>query len=248
MRLNRPAAALGAAAALALLSCAAGPRMSDPQVYETDDVAIRHEGESPENLAAIAEGLREARAAVEAYFGRPVPKRVLYVYKDQREFQRQKHRLLSLFVRPDWYIGDNIGETALIVSPSTAVRGHTRESILAAIPHEYVHTVVYSINPDCPLWINEGAALYLANGRGRRIDPERGLPPIRIFTSENSLYFAEHGGYSYAQTFIEYVERRYGRGRVVELVERGDIPAVLGRPLAAVYEEWAAYLRERAGG
>ncbi len=237
-----------AAACAALLSCAAGPRMHNPQVYESEAAIIRHQGESPEELAAIAEGLRAARETAEAYFGRPFPRRVLYVYKDQREFQGQKHRLLSLFVHPDWYIGDNIGETALIVSPATAVRGHSRESILAAIPHEYVHTVVHSINPDCPLWINEGAALYLTNGRGRKIDPENDLPPIKIFTSRNSLYFAKHGGYSYAQTFIEYVEARWGREKAVELVERGDMEAVLGLPLQAAYDGWAAYLRERAGG
>ena len=40
----------------------------------------------------------------------------------------------------------------------------------------------------------------------------------------------------------------YGRTKVYELVERGDMEAVLGLPLQAAYDGWAAYLRERAGG
>jgi len=209
---------------------------------ELPHVIVFHEGEDERTLAEIDEMLGCTMAAAESYLEEGFGKRTLYIYKDQREFQRQKHPVASLFLRLDWYIGDNIGERALIVSPNASVKVHSYRSIINAIPHEVIHTIVYSINKKCPLWISEGLALYLSN-RHQGSRGQAKLPPAGIFTNGNPLYFEKHNGYLFADTFIEFVEKRYGKGKVIELIRTGDYEGTLGKNIADLYSEWGEYLK-----
>lgn len=193
---------------------------------DLSNVVIFHQDENDDTLSQINEMLGNTRNSVESYFQRTFDKRTLYVYRNQKEFQRQKHPIVTTFLKLDWYIGDNIGERALIVSPNTKVTVHTYQSIINAIPHEYIHTVVYSINKKCPLWLNEGLALYLSN-RHNASTSKMTIPPIGILKSNNSLYFEKHNGYLYADKFVEYVESKYGHSKVIELVNTGDYEKVL---------------------
>ncbi len=207
-------------------------------------IIIYHEGEDLRTLEEINRLLEVQQEKTQDFFGMPIPKRSLFVYKNQKEMQRQKHPFVTLFVGPDWYIGDNIKDRALIVSPNTEVNGHSYQSILGAIPHEYVHTVVYSLNPKCPLWLNEGVALYLSNGHPVSVR-ESVIPPVKIFTSGNSLYFAKHNGYAYADKFIEFLEHGYGRSKVMELIHNPDYKKVLGKTIDDLYPEWVAFVSAR---
>jgi len=209
---------------------------------EFPSIVIYHEGEERRTLVEIDSMLRNQQEVAEAWFGVPIPKRSLYVYKNQKEMQRQKHPFVTLFVRPDWYIGDNIGDRALVVSPNTPVKGHTYKSIIEAIPHEYVHTVVYGINPKCRLWLNEGIALYLSNGHPVSVR-ERAIPPVKIFTSGNSLYFAKHNGYDYADKFIEFLEKTYGHETVIALIRDAEYEKLTGKTIEELYDEWVVFLR-----
>jgi len=209
---------------------------------ELSNVIIFHQDENNDTLVQIDEMLGNTRNSIESYFQRTFDKRTLYIYKTQKEFQKQKHPIATAFIKLDWYIGDNIGEKALIVSPNTKVSSHTYKSIINAIPHEYIHTVVYSINKKCPLWINEGIALFLSN-RHNVSTKKKEIPPIGIFKSNNSLYFEKHNGYSYADKFIEFVELKYGHSKVLELVNTGNYEKVLGEELKVVYLNWVEYLK-----
>jgi len=205
-------------------------------------IVIHHEGENPQTLSEINSLVQKQQEKTQDWFGMPITKRSLYVYKSQKDMQRQKHPFVTLFVRPDWYIGDNIGDRALIVSPNTPVQGHSYKSIIEAIPHEYVHTVVHAVNPGCPLWLNEGVALYLSNGRPVSVR-ESEIPPVKIFTSGNSLYFAKHNGYAYADKFIEFLEKTYGRETAIALVRDADYGKHFGKSASELYDGWVLFLR-----
>lgn len=208
---------------------------------ELSNIIIFHQNEDEKTLSQIDQMLGQTKNKAENYFEQSINKRTLYIYKDQKEFQRQKHAIVSTFLKLDWYIGDNIGERSLIVSPNTKVKVHTYQSILNAIPHEYIHTVVYSINKKCPLWISEGLALYLSN-RYKVSTGKTKIPPVGIFKSNNSLYFEKHNGYSYADKFIEYIELNNGHEKVLELIKTGDFEEVLGMTISDTYSNWVKYL------
>ena len=207
---------------------------------ELPNIIILHQNEDAQTLGQIDQMLGHTKDIAESYFEKSINKRTLYIYKDQKEFQRQKHPIVSTFLKLDWYIGDNIGEKSLIVSPNTKLKVHTYQSIINAIPHEYIHTVVYSINKKCPLWISEGLALYLSNRYNASIGKIK-IPPIGILKSNNSLYFEKHNGYFYADKFIEYIELYNGRSKVIELVKTGDYEKVLGTTVNEIYSSCKLY-------
>lgn len=210
---------------------------------EYANVVVFHENERTETLDEIGAMIDSTSRATREFFGMEIPRRTLYVYANQKEMQRQRHPVAATILRLDWYIGDNIGERALIVSPNTPLKVHSYRSVMNAIPHEYVHTVVYAINPRCPLWVNEGLALYLTNGNGVSLS-RASMPPKRVFTSDNPLYFEKHNGYFFADKFIEFLERAYGHESVLALARTGDYGAVAGKGLDRLYDEWADYLKK----
>lgn len=209
---------------------------------ELSNIIIFHQNEDEQTLRQIDQMLGNATSVAECYFKQRIKKRTLYIYKDQKEFQRQKHPIVSTFLKLDWYIGDNFGEKSLIVSPNTKVKVHTYQSIINAIPHEYIHTIVYSINKKCPLWISEGLALYLSNRHSASTGKMK-IPQKNILKNNNSLYFEKHNGYFYADKFIEYIELNNGHSKVLELVKTGDYEKVLGATINEIYSGWINYLQ-----
>ncbi len=210
---------------------------------EYPNVTIFHQGEKAETLDEIGSMLDSTNRVARDFFGVDIPKRTLYVFADQLEMQKQKFSDNPAMLGLDWYIGDSIGDRVLIVSPNAPLKVHTYRSVMDAIPHEYVHTVVYAINPRCPHWINEGVTIYLSNRQPVSFarDP---IPPKRAFTMNDSLYFEKHNGYIYADKFIEFVERNYGRESVLGLVRTGDYAASTGKGINRLYDEWVAFLEE----
>jgi len=213
-----------------------------PDKTEFSDITIYHNGEREDTLREIDQMISKIQSNVFKYFEIVVGKREMDIYSNQKKMQRQKHPIISAFAKLDWYIGDNSGERILIVSPNTKVKGHSYSSIINAIPHEYIHTIIFSINPKCPLWINEGVALYLSN-RQKVSTRTTNIPPMKILKSNNSLYFQKNNGYGYADKFIEFIEDEYGHGKVIELIKEGSYEDVLGKSLGTIHSEWIEYLK-----
>jgi hypothetical protein len=211
---------------------------------EYPTITIYHQNEDNQTLEEINTLISQVRAKAQVYFGIDIPKRTLNIYKNQKEFQRQRHPIIMKFIKLDWYIGDNIQERALIVSPNTRNRGHSYQSIINAIPHEYIHTVVYSINNKCPLWVNEGIALYLSNKHNVSTKKYK-IPSKDVFFSNNSLFFQKNNGYVYADKFIEFVEEKYGHDRVLKLVNSGNYQNVIGESIDQIHSEWVDYLYKK---
>jgi hypothetical protein len=208
---------------------------------ELINITVFHDNENPETLKEIDALIGEENIKISQFLGVSVSKRELYIYKNQKEMQKQKHPILSFLLKPDWYIGDNINQKALIVSPNTSVKGHSYESIIHAIPHEYVHTVVYSMNKKCNLWINEGLALYLANKETISTSQYK-IPPVKIFSSNGSIFFSNNNGYQYADKFIEYINEVYGHDVLIKLIKDNNYTKILGVNVSDLYNDWKQYL------
>lgn len=174
----------------------------------------------------------------------------LYIYPNQNVFHRKKYgfyiEIVKLFNNIDWYIGDNVKDNIIMVSPLNPGKYHTYKSVINAIPHEYVHTVIYRLNPNTPLWINEGIALYLTNGEKlNNLDNIR-LPKFEEIQTESSLEFSKIGGYQLAHTYIEYLENEFGFNSIINFLKEDlSYKKAFGLESKEIYENWILYLTNK---
>ena len=172
----------------------------------------------------------------------------IYVYDEQATMQTKRYGLVAPLLGLDWYIGDNVGSDAVVLtSPANPPASHDHDSVMGAAPHELVHCYVAALNPHASKWLSEGMALYLANGE--EFDPSylEALPSYRDVTSNDPLRFERCGGYQLANTYVEYLDATYGWDRVVELVRTEDYGGTLGTSRERAYEGWVEYLRRTYG-
>ena len=58
------------------------------------------------------------------------------------------------------------------------------------------------------------------------------------------MVFSNCGGYTYAHTYIEYIEVTYGWNAVLDIVESEDYKEVFGKSRETIYNEWVLYIKE----
>ena len=207
---------------------------------------IHSEVENAELLKEMDSVLEAAYLKSVDFFGLEIGTTNVYVYEKQGTFQNKKYPILSLLLDLSWYIGDNIGENVLIVSPSASVAGHSYESIMNAAGHEFVHTVVYRIAPKSNLWLNEGLALYLSNRNVDHFDLKgfSRIPNKDIWYSNNPVKFSNHGGYDFADKFVEYIVLQYGKDALLKMLVSDDFSDVLKISDDTLFDEWVQYLED----
>lgn len=168
----------------------------------------------------------------------------VYIYDSQSTMQTKKYGFLAPVLGLDWYIGDNIGTDVILTSPANPGKVHSYENNKGAVLHEIVHAYVSVKNKDVALWLTEGCALYLTNGKplDRADIKQLGIPSYKETCSDNPLIFADCGGYTYAHTYIEYLEKTYGWNAVLELLETETYEAVFGKSRQEIYKEWVEYV------
>lgn len=169
----------------------------------------------------------------------------VYVYKNQSSLHIRKFGLITLIMAPDWYIGDNKGPVALMVSPNTDVNGHNEESIMSAATHELVHTINYRINNKLSYFIDNGVATYLAEQKPHEnLTEVIPIPSIEFLDVENELEFGNNGGYQYSYVFIEFLDKEYGWSSVIELIQGNkSYEGIFFKNREEIYNEWIEYLK-----
>ena len=168
----------------------------------------------------------------------------IFIYDKQSTMQMKKYGLMGQLLDLDWYIGDNIGTNVILTSPANPGQDHTYDSVKYAVLHEIVHAYVSVMNPKIRLWLTEGMALYLSNGdvfHRDYLDRYR-IPSYKDTKTQNPITFSNCGGYTFAHTYIEYLDVTYGWDSVMELIKTEDYESVFGRSSKEIYDEWVAYL------
>lgn len=170
----------------------------------------------------------------------------VYIYDHQRTMQTKKYGFIAPLLGLDWYIGDNIGTDVILTSPANPGKIHTYDNNKCAVLHEIAHAYVSVLNEDIDLWLTEGCALYLTNGEPfyRDYIEQMGIPTYKEICSDNPLTFSGCGGYTYAHTYIEYIEVTYGWNAVLEIIKSEDFEEVFGKSKENIYDEWVAYIKE----
>lgn len=168
----------------------------------------------------------------------------VYIYDCQNTMQTKKYGYIAPLLGLDWYIGDNIGTDVILTSPANPGEVHDYDNNKHAVLHEIVHAYVSVMNKDVDLWLTEGVALYLSNGEPfYKADlAYLSIPAYKDTTSNHPLTFSNCGGYTFAHTYIEYLEQTYGWDKVLKLIQTENYEECFERSRKEIYEEWVHYI------
>jgi hypothetical protein len=185
-------------------------RLKTPGMREIRGEWVRVYYERREEAALDVFSLSEQRAQqlVQKLGFKEKPDVSVYIYDSQFTFQAKKYGLLIPLVGLDWYIGDNRGTNVLLTSPANPGKVHGYEDCKMAVLHEMVHAYNYLMNRHMPLWLNEGVALYLSNGNPPdNLYKISQVPTLQDTRTKNPVKFSNMGGYDFAYTYIEYLDK-----------------------------------------
>jgi len=219
--------------------------------YESDYIIYNYESSEQEIIDEISFDLdKDAERINKTLNFSRNQKTNIYIYPNQKIFHRKKYGslidVIKVFSNLDWYVGDNVKDNITLVSPLNPGPDHSKESIIGVIPHEYVHTIIYQLNPKTPLWMNEGIALYLTNGKDMASYESDYAPSFEDIQTSNPIKFARVDGYAYAQTYIEYLDITYGFDAILEFIN-GDLSYedAFDQSEKKLYDGWIEYLRSK---
>ncbi len=169
----------------------------------------------------------------------------LYIYDKRSTFQTKKYGLIAPLLNLTWYIGDNRGSTVILASPAEVTNPEAYDRRKYAAPHEMVHALNSILNAKMPLWLNEGAALYLTNGAPPDdLYDNSPIPTLAQMDTGSPVAFSDMGGYYFAHTYIEFLDKSYGWDKVLTLLKTGDYGASLGKTKETIYQEWVTFLKD----
>lgn len=169
----------------------------------------------------------------------------IYIYDNQKTMQRKKYGFIGPMLASDWYIGDNIGTNVILTSPANHGKVHDYNTVKEAVLHEIVHAYISIKNPKINLWLTEGMALYLTNGRAfsKSYLDEMTIPSYEDINTRSPIHFEKCGGYTFANTYIEFLDKTYGWDKVLELIWTENYDNVLNKSSQEIYNEWVNYLK-----
>lgn len=169
----------------------------------------------------------------------------IYIYDRQSTMQMKKYGLVGPMLGLDWYIGDNIGADVILTSPANPGKVHDYNNNKQAALHEMVHAYVSIINPHIRLWLTEGMALYLSNAEPfyKRYTNNMHIPSFSEIKTSNPIEFSKMGGYTFSNTYIEYLDKEYGWEKLMMIIKTEDYEKVFGKSDKDIYNEWIDYIK-----
>jgi len=172
----------------------------------------------------------------------PDYKTKVYIYNGLDKFHMKKYGLLGKIVGPEWYIGDNIKNKVIIVSPNSPGKQHNYEDTTDAALHEYIHTLMWSINPKLSKFLNEGMAGYVS-GNAKPSLKFNYIPAYEDTKITNPITFGNHNMYPISYTYIEFLDKTYGMEKVLKLIKTEDYSQTFGKTEKEIYEEWITFFK-----
>lgn len=166
------------------------------------------------------------------------------LFRDQADLDRddRSRRTRGHYAHSD-------GSGIQMVSPRNPLPGlplsyETR--VLIAV-HEFAHLVNNAVNPRMPLWLNEGAAVFVAPhapyAHVCRIGfPFNQVPSLRDLQES---YQAVPAADLFAFSFVEFVAREHGRDVLNRLLRSPDsLELLLGAPREEIERRWRVYMEK----
>jgi len=212
---------------------------------ETDNFVFYYEKQDENAVQDMADIMNEYYKNVNSALNfNPTKKAEIYVYPDLKVLHTKKYGYLGRIFGPEWYIGDNVKDKVIVVSPLNPGPKHDYNSVVQTVVHEYVHTVVYQINKKTPKLINEGLAGYLS-GNAKPNYPLENVPDMKDIKTNNPIKFGNIGLYGFSYTYIEFIDKNYSMSKVVDLVKNPSAyEEIFGVSEEDIYLQWAQYVKD----
>lgn len=209
----------------------------------SDHFTIYYEAQDEDAAKDIAQRLIDGYDVVaKAIALNPQYKTEIYIYKNLAELHRKKYGLVGAIFGPEWYIGDNVTNKVLLVSPKAPGKAHNYESVANAALHEYVHTLMWSVNPKLNKFLNEGMAGYLSNNTKPNYKLNN-IPSFKDTKISNPIAFGNKGLYPVSYTYIEYLDKTYGMEKIMQLVKTENYNSVFSKSEQEIYDDWIMFYK-----
>jgi len=120
-----------------------------------------------------------------------------------------------------------------ILSPNDLDGWSLGSSLESLVIHEFTHAVIMQINPDIPIYLNEGTATYVANQMESLNFFTTVVPAIvqDTFPSVDTIENMQPGDYrlyGFGCAFVMYIAENYGYEKLTEFIKTPDIQTVFG--------------------
>jgi hypothetical protein len=210
--------------------------------YDTPHFTIYYEELDQQTLKDIEQKLEASYPDIHNFFGSSnYRKGKVIVYKTVERFQRAYLGIFLSYIFGDWAAGAAYQDMLLLASPENPGNQHTYTDILDIAVHEYVHTLIYQVNENADIWLDEGVATYLAKQQSELSDAAA-PPTFEQMQSQSQSEFVENHGYAWGYVYVEYLVTTYGAEEVINLIKTDDYEECFGKSKLAIYDEWIEYI------
>lgn len=116
-----------------------------------------------------------------------------------------------------WFVGAAKNNNIYIFNPKVYAKEstHKKEKFWETLKHEYCHTYYNQVTKSIyPLWLNEGLASHVS-GKKLILKKDGSYELLDVFRYYDKM---DRGCYMVGQFWVEYLIKKYGKKRLVELI------------------------------
>lgn len=173
----------------------------------------------------------------------------VFIYQNIKEF----HKAIFFEEAPDWVVGAAAKDELKMVSPLNPGKVHDYQSLMKAIVHELVHTVVINIREQgqvgLPKWLNEGYAFYEARQLTDKMRnsisgiTKSTIPSWKSLSTAGTVEFGDINGYVFSSSIIEFLIKGHGYEKLRQLIiNPGKFEVIYGLTEQKMEDKWINYL------
>lgn len=169
----------------------------------------------------------------------------VFLYPDQSSFQIRRGGTLELLRQRALYYVDHIGAVIVLTAPNNAGPFTESGDVMVAALDEYIRSLLDRWPLRSAFWLREGMVLRLGSGDRFDEDSPSSLPTLAEMTPANRSEFAAGSGPLWADAFVAWLELKFGKDKLLELLGAGgDYKTVLGSDLAELFPEWIEWIKD----
>lgn len=114
----------------------------------------------------------------------------------------------------DYMVGKaKIDDNLIAIITPRVLKDRTEEDMLKVVVHEFGHFIMGKVTIQTPkMWLGEGFACWFAEQF-----PKNKLDKVISLKDLSSKNFVSLGGYSYAPVYVDYLIKKYGFQKIIDL-------------------------------
>lgn len=161
---------------------------------------------------------------VAEFFGMPVVKPSVIIYKSRQEFVAAWSARNSKKQCPSWTVASTTFDGVIHIMADDIMPGTSRltgqERYQKVIKHELAHIYTDSINKNTPAWLSEGVSCYIADQDYYK-KYDKSQISVKLLNSYARPNF-DSTIYGVGRSMVDLIINKYGKDELIELIRLGD--------------------------